>query len=158
MYWGIGNPAPDFNGDVRKGDNLYTECMHGDHTQGLPAYRRIAPGVNIISSSKPRDLMVQLSPTRLKTAVDNVPQSIENLSVRLSSAKTPEEKAWCTEMIAQSKASDAGLEEIGVSPWNSYVAPWGVRRLSYRGKTVSKLSALELLGLALSEKADSPNC
>ncbi|MGH9471015.1 MAG: PQQ-dependent dehydrogenase, methanol/ethanol family [Terriglobia bacterium] len=27
LYWGIGNPAPDFNGDVRRGDNLYTECM-----------------------------------------------------------------------------------------------------------------------------------
>jgi alcohol dehydrogenase (cytochrome c) len=27
VYWGIGNPAPDFDGDGRKGDNLYTECM-----------------------------------------------------------------------------------------------------------------------------------
>jgi alcohol dehydrogenase (cytochrome c) len=27
IYWGIGNPAPDFNGELRKGDNLYTECM-----------------------------------------------------------------------------------------------------------------------------------
>jgi alcohol dehydrogenase (cytochrome c) len=27
IYWGIGNPAPDFNGDVRKGDNLYTDSM-----------------------------------------------------------------------------------------------------------------------------------
>lgn len=27
LYWGIGNPAPDFDGDVRKGDNLYTEWM-----------------------------------------------------------------------------------------------------------------------------------
>ena len=27
IYWGIGNPAPDFNGDVRLGDNLYTDCM-----------------------------------------------------------------------------------------------------------------------------------
>ena len=27
LYWGIGNPAPDFNGDARKGDNLYTECV-----------------------------------------------------------------------------------------------------------------------------------
>jgi alcohol dehydrogenase (cytochrome c) len=26
LYWGIGNPSPDFNGDVRMGDNLYTEC------------------------------------------------------------------------------------------------------------------------------------
>ena len=23
-YWGIGNPGPDYNGDVRPGDNLYT--------------------------------------------------------------------------------------------------------------------------------------
>lgn len=27
LYWGIGNPAPDFNGDVRLGDNLYTESV-----------------------------------------------------------------------------------------------------------------------------------
>jgi PQQ-dependent dehydrogenase (methanol/ethanol family) len=24
LYWGIGNPSPDLNGDVRKGDNLFT--------------------------------------------------------------------------------------------------------------------------------------
>jgi alcohol dehydrogenase (cytochrome c) len=24
LYWGIGNPSPDFNGSVREGDNLYT--------------------------------------------------------------------------------------------------------------------------------------
>lgn len=27
LYWGIGNPSPDFNGEVRKGDNLYTNCV-----------------------------------------------------------------------------------------------------------------------------------
>ena len=27
IYWGIGNPSPDFNGDAREGDNLYTESM-----------------------------------------------------------------------------------------------------------------------------------
>ena len=27
LYWGIGNPAPDFDGDVREGDNLYTESL-----------------------------------------------------------------------------------------------------------------------------------
>ncbi len=27
IYWGLGNPAPDFDGDVRKGDNLYTESV-----------------------------------------------------------------------------------------------------------------------------------
>jgi alcohol dehydrogenase (cytochrome c) len=27
LYWPIGNPAPDWNGDVRPGDNLYTDCL-----------------------------------------------------------------------------------------------------------------------------------
>ena len=27
IYWGIGNPGPDWNGDVRKGDNLYTDSV-----------------------------------------------------------------------------------------------------------------------------------
>lgn len=27
LYWGVGNPAPDFNGDVRLGDNLYTDSV-----------------------------------------------------------------------------------------------------------------------------------
>ena len=26
-YWGIGNPGPDWNGDVRLGDNLYSDCV-----------------------------------------------------------------------------------------------------------------------------------
>jgi alcohol dehydrogenase (cytochrome c) len=27
MYWGTGNPSPDFDGDVRPGDNLYTDSV-----------------------------------------------------------------------------------------------------------------------------------
>lgn len=27
LYWGIGNPSPDWNADVRKGDNLYTDSV-----------------------------------------------------------------------------------------------------------------------------------
>jgi alcohol dehydrogenase (cytochrome c) len=27
LYWGIGNPGPDWNGDVRPGDNLYTSSV-----------------------------------------------------------------------------------------------------------------------------------
>lgn len=27
LYWGIGNPAPDLDGDVRKGDNLYSASI-----------------------------------------------------------------------------------------------------------------------------------
>jgi len=27
VYWGTGNPGPDWNGDVRRGDNLYSDTM-----------------------------------------------------------------------------------------------------------------------------------
>ena len=27
LYWGTGNPAPDFDGEVREGDNLYTDSV-----------------------------------------------------------------------------------------------------------------------------------
>ncbi len=27
VYWGTGNPSPDYNGDVRPGDNLYTDSV-----------------------------------------------------------------------------------------------------------------------------------
>jgi alcohol dehydrogenase (cytochrome c) len=27
LYWGVGNPAPDFNGESRKGDNLFTNSV-----------------------------------------------------------------------------------------------------------------------------------
>ncbi|HET7584804.1 MAG TPA: PQQ-dependent dehydrogenase, methanol/ethanol family [Gemmatimonadaceae bacterium] len=27
VYWGVGNPGPDWNGDVRQGDNLYTNAV-----------------------------------------------------------------------------------------------------------------------------------
>src|SRR3984893_15510242 len=27
LYWAVGNPCPDYNGDERKGDNLYTSSV-----------------------------------------------------------------------------------------------------------------------------------
>jgi len=27
LYWGTGNPGPDYRGDTRKGDNLYSNCL-----------------------------------------------------------------------------------------------------------------------------------
>jgi alcohol dehydrogenase (cytochrome c) len=27
LYWGTGNPAPDYDGDQRQGDNLYSDCL-----------------------------------------------------------------------------------------------------------------------------------
>lgn len=87
--------------------------LHGDHTQGLPAYRGVAPKADIISGTKTRDLLVELGPSRLKATVEAVPGSIERLRERLSNAKTAQEKAYYEEMISQSRAF---LEEMRTVP------------------------------------------
>lgn len=88
---------------------VVTTHLHGDHTQGLPAYKKLAPQADFIASTKTRELLVELGPGRLKAAVDGVPRSIESHQKRLAAAKTPEEKAYYEEMISQSRAF---LEEM----------------------------------------------
>jgi len=39
LYWGVGNPSPDFTGDTRPGDNLFTESVVALHaTSGRMAW------------------------------------------------------------------------------------------------------------------------
>lgn len=88
--------------------------MHGDHTQGLPGYRQIAPSADIISSEKTHSLMADVGPARLKSAVDAIPRSIENLNQRLSLSKTAEERAYYQEMINQSRAFFEEMRNVPV--------------------------------------------
>ena len=48
LYWGVGNPAPDFDGDVRPGDNLFTDSV--------VALRASAPASSRGISSSPRTM------------------------------------------------------------------------------------------------------
>ena len=45
IYWGVGNPAPAFNGDVRPGDNLFTDSLVALHasTGKLAWYFQFTP-------------------------------------------------------------------------------------------------------------------
>ena len=45
LYWGVGNPSPDFNGDVRPGDNLFTASVIALHasTGKLASYFQFTP-------------------------------------------------------------------------------------------------------------------
>ena len=83
--------------------------LHGDHTQGLPGYRQIAPSAEIIAGAKTRSLMAELGPARLKAAVDGIPHSIDILNLRLAGSKRADERAYYQEMIDQSRAF---LEEM----------------------------------------------
>jgi len=93
--------------------------LHGDHTQGLPAYKSLAPGAELVSSTKTHDLLTELGPRRLKTAVTElVPRSIENYRARLAEAKTSEEKAFYEEMIRQSKAFLEEMQNVAIEAPN----------------------------------------
>jgi cyclase len=83
--------------------------LHGDHTQGLPAYRSISPTADIVASARTRAMLAEQGTAKLKAAVDAIPGSIDNLSRRLSAAKNAEEKVYYQEMIDQSRAF---LEEM----------------------------------------------
>jgi alcohol dehydrogenase (cytochrome c) len=45
LYWGVGNPSPNFSGDVRPGDNLFTNCVIALHasTGKLAWYFQFSP-------------------------------------------------------------------------------------------------------------------
>jgi cyclase len=87
--------------------------VHGDHTQGLAGYREISPSVDMIASARTRSVLAQSGAARLKSAAEGAGRSLENLNGRLAQAKTAEEKAWCEEMIRQTRAFQ---EEIGSVP------------------------------------------
>jgi len=93
---------------------VVTSHLHGDHTQGLPAYRTIAPKADIVACAKTRDLLTEVGPSRLKAAVEAVPRSIESFQQRLGAAKSAEEKAYYAEMIAQSRAFLEEMRDVTV--------------------------------------------
>src|SRR5262245_3268596 len=74
--------------------------LHGDHTQGLPGYKQISPSADIIASARTRRLMAEVGPARLKSAVDGISRSIDNLNRRLAESKTAAERRYYQEMIS----------------------------------------------------------
>lgn len=74
LYWGTSNPSPDFNGSVRPGDDLYTDCVLAlnPDTGKLKWYFQFTPHdlydydatetpvlINAIYNGKPRKLLVE---------------------------------------------------------------------------------------------------
>lgn len=90
--------------------------VHGDHTQGLSGYRKIAPDARIVSSAKTFDLLSTTGPSRLKSAAEGAQRSLDNCLQQLSGAKTAEEKAYWQEMISQVRAFIEETKNISMEP------------------------------------------
>jgi cyclase len=90
--------------------------FHWDHTQGNQAYRAIGGRVDFIASAATKQLMSELSVTRLKESIDGVPAQIEKLRDRASRSTDPAEKAFCDEQIRQMQAYVAELSDFHMEP------------------------------------------
>jgi len=77
--------------------------FHWDHTQGAPAYRRIAPHADILASEVTRRLLGELGEERLKASLEQTQKSLDGYREAL--ARSPaEDKAYYNELIQQSRA------------------------------------------------------
>ena len=84
--------------------------FHWDHTQGNHAYRDAENKIDFIASEPTKQLMSDLAEKRLKQSLDAVPQQIDTLRARASSARSEPEKAFCEEQIRQLRSYQAELQ------------------------------------------------
>ncbi len=78
--------------------------FHWDHSQGDAAYRRLAPGAELITSNKTRELLSQFGVIRARASSDQAQASLADYHHRLETAKTPEEKQKLRLTIAEVNA------------------------------------------------------
>jgi len=78
--------------------------FHWDHTQGNPAYKKLAPHADFISSTVTRDLIAKLGGPRLKDSLEQAGKALETFQQKLGAAKTGKEKSYYQRMISETRA------------------------------------------------------
>lgn len=77
--------------------------FHWDHSQGTPAYRRIAPHADIVASEATRRLMAQETVPRLRASFEQLQKTLADYQQKLAAAGTPEEKAYYQRMTRETR-------------------------------------------------------
>jgi cyclase len=75
--------------------------FHWDHTQGAPAYRRLAPGAQIVASETTRQLLSELGAERLRESLSQLSKTLDDSRVKLAAATTPAEKQYYSSAVQQ---------------------------------------------------------
>jgi cyclase len=78
--------------------------FHWDHTQGTPAYKRIAPHADVLASTATRRLLFENGAARLKDSLEEARKSLEGYKEELGSAKSESEKSYYQNMARQTAA------------------------------------------------------
>lgn len=86
--------------------------FHWDHMQGDHAYKQTGQRVDIIASNTTKKLMSDLSVTRMKESLEQIPPEIEKFKKRAESSTSAAEKAFCAEQIRQIEAYQAEMKDF----------------------------------------------
>jgi glyoxylase-like metal-dependent hydrolase (beta-lactamase superfamily II) len=72
---------------------IVSSHFHWDHSQGLPAYRRMAPHAEIISTETTRKLISEQTVPRLKASFEQLKISADDYKKKAAAATSSQEKA-----------------------------------------------------------------
>ena len=86
--------------------------FHWDHMQGDHAYRQAGQNVDIVASNATKKLMSDLSVTRMKESLEQIPPQIEKLRKREESTASAAEKEFCADQIRQLEAYQAEMKDF----------------------------------------------
>jgi glyoxylase-like metal-dependent hydrolase (beta-lactamase superfamily II) len=78
--------------------------FHWDHSQGNPAYRRIAPHADLVASEVTRNLIAEHTGPRLKVALEQAAKSMQSYKDRLSKAASVAEKTQLQRVISDTES------------------------------------------------------
>jgi alcohol dehydrogenase (cytochrome c) len=119
LFWGTSNPSPDFDGSVRPGDNLYTDCILAldADTGALKWYFQFTPHdqfdydatetpilIDATYKGKPRKLLVQANRNGFIYVLDRTNGKF------LSATPFVHKLTWATGIDAQGRPIRSGLE------------------------------------------------
>jgi cyclase len=90
--------------------------FHGDHTQGVEAYTKAWPAVEVIATSATRDSIAQRGKARLEREFVTVPQQIEKFKKDLQNATDQAEKAQIKKTLTQAEDYLTEAKQIHLVP------------------------------------------
>ena len=123
LYWGTSNPAPDFEGGVRPGDDLYTDCVLAldPDTGKLKWYFQFTPHdlfdydavetpilIDAVFQGEQRKLLVQANRNGFIYVIDRTNGKF------LSATRFVEKLNWAKEIDPQGRPVRTGVEPTGV--------------------------------------------
>ena len=129
IYWGTSNPSPDFDGSVRPGDDLYTDCVLAlDADSGKPKwYFQFTPHdlydydatetavlVNADYKGEPRKLLIEANRNGFVYILDRSNGRF------LSATRFAEKLNWATGIDSQGRPNRSGVEP---TPGGTRVCP-----------------------------------